>query len=361
MLSRRRNLQLQALLISLILYALLFLFLFFRLNISLFGIKIPEIQQGDQPQQQKPTPTRVIWQPQQSGQSTSSTQQPTLQHQQQQSSQPSQTQQAVTHDTSQQETSTSPTQQPHTDQRTERSAEQAESQTEAQPTPQRPRAISHHASRVAGEHEQQSPSHEHREETSTEQQQSTMIEEQQRRANKHKWFKQNVHPTRTASHSTSHHTRSSHKGKHLYDAVCRYARETQAASAQPAASGDVYGTSHAHENATAVAYETFAGKSDMAIVRASHQMQYQVYTAEYVRSTMRITYTSNRRGELEHLAVVTTSGNEAIDKTICNIIRSADLPPLPPEHKENAITRTITIMIHKAPGSDPVILYISQK
>ncbi len=335
LLSHRHTRQLQALALSLLLAALLFLFLFFRLNISLFGIKIPEIHQEDQSprQQQQATPTRVIWQPQQSGYQSqqSSTRQiqqtapaaPTTSDQQQ----ASQTQQAPSNDQQ------SPTEPP---------SQQSTSQPREQPksTP--------HAQRKS-----RTPT----ETATTAESTSKTTKEQRRRTNKSKWYKR--HESR--NQHTSSHTHRTSKQQQLYHALQKHTRETQLASAQPTASGDVYGTSHASENATAVAYETFAGKSDMAIVRASHQMQYYVYTAEYLRSTMQVTYTSNRRGALTHLTVTASSGNEAIDNAILNIIRSADLPPLPPEHKEDSITRTITIMIHKAPGSDPVILYVNRQ
>lgn len=359
--SYRRNLQLKALGASLLISIILFLFLFFRLNISLFGIKIPHIQPEEQQRQpQQPTPTRVIWQPQQSGYQSpqSSTQQIHQTASQQASQTPSQTTPTHDHASQQQTTDTTPDTQtqstpPPQEPPQQQDAPQSTPQKEAQQSSASQQRASQRPSRVPQKPPEPAPD-QYQQET-----QKTLAQERRRRTNRSKWYKQPHTTTSSRSQSESHPHQS--KRQALCHAVKKQAQEKHLASAHPTASGDVYGTSHASENATAIAYETFAGKSDMAIVRSSHQMQYYVYTAQHIRSTMQVTYTSNRNGALEHLAVTTSSGNDAIDNAILNIIRSADLPPLPPEHKEDSITRTITIMIHKAPGSDPVILQINRK
>jgi len=144
----------------------------------------------------------------------------------------------------------------------------------------------------------------------------------------------------------------------LYKAFRQYAQSQSPASTQQTSStpGSGSGNGNAYDNAVTTAYETFAEKSDKAIVIASREQREYIYTASYVQSAMQVTYTTDRNGKITDLRVISSCGNTAIDNAIMRIIRSAQLPAVPPEHTDTYITRHITIYIRKAPGKDPLIL-----
>lgn len=129
-------------------------------------------------------------------------------------------------------------------------------------------------------------------------------------------------------------------------------------SQQSSAYGTPYG-SVAQKRASDMIYEMFLYKSDKAIVQASRVKPRTIMTNHDIRRTMEIGYEATRFGQARNIRTIISSGNILLDKAIEDIIRSADLPPLPDKHPHNTLPRAIRIGIDKPAGRHPLILYVS--
>ena len=323
-LSHRRSLQLQAMLVAILLYCVLFLILFFKINPALLGFTVPHIQEKDHQQQPQQKPVPVIY--------TQTNNQNGTSYMQTGGSQSAQTQQQSQTDTSQQQKQAT---------NTARQQPQQENQAKA-----------------ATPSQTMQPPGNDTQKMHTTPKQSSQHHTQSRRVNKQKWYKKEV----------SHNAGQSSKpiglplGKQLQQAVQDYAHEVSNSQATASVASSTNGApgnaSNAQRNVQQFSYDTFEKKSDYAITESSRKMQFWVHTTQPLKGSMVAQYTTDRSGNLLGKAILQSSGNRAIDKTIIRIIEHAHLPPLPHDYSEDTYTRTIGVDIRKSPGNHPLILSI---